>query len=106
MGKININDVQTMIDDYASHKSDLKGSEMYVQAKDEMIAVLEDIINNYDIALYQGIISKLISVLFDTKKERDDAAQIHAQLVSRDQGFENRKKDVLSDFVEDNQLGK
>lgn len=104
MKKIKIEDVKTMIDDYAEHKADLKGSEMYLQAKNEMIAVLEKVIEDYDIALYEGIIRKLIQVVSDTKVERDNAAQIHTQLVSRDKGFVNRKEDVLSDFVEDNQL--
>lgn len=106
MKKIDIQNVKDMIDDYAEHKADLKGSEMYIQAKEEMIAVLEKVIDDYDIALYEGIISKLIHVVSDTKKERDEAVQIHSELVSRDQGFETRKEDVLSDFVEDNQLGK
>lgn len=104
MKKIEMQDVKDMIDDYASHKADLKGAEMYLQAKKEMIEILEQVIEDYDIALYEGIIRKLIQVVSATKKEAKDAAEIHSALVARDNGFERRKEDVLSDFVEDNQL--
>lgn len=100
--KEKIENLNVMIDDYVSHKTDLAAAEAVLKAKQEMVAFIVESISRYEqIAIYAGVVRELVEKYGQVSKEVAELEQIVNELKSRDKGFESARKDVVAELQDD-----
>lgn len=101
MSKVDVKELNEMIDEYVIQKTDVEKVRTMIQEKTIQMDTFSRLIDRYSsIAIYRGVVNDLVSEFQSVKKEVEQLTEELSKLEARDKGFEGRRVDVIEDVLE------